>query len=49
MTILTWCENCSEDMHQNGGKSCQYCDEEYCIDCIEDHELYCDENPDNKD
>jgi hypothetical protein len=41
MTLLTWCENCDNDMHVNGGRACKYCEEEYCLDCIKDHEINC--------
>lgn len=41
MTHLTWCEDCGDDMHVNGGKACEYCDSEYCYDCIKEHEEYC--------
>jgi len=47
MTILTWCEDCSEDMDKWGGRSRQYCNEEYCYGCIENHEKYCNKNPKN--
>ena len=47
-TILTWCENCGEDMHVNGGGTCNYCGKEFCYGCLEGHEHFCEENPDNK-
>lgn len=40
-TILTWCEDCGSDMHQNGGRSCRHCGAEFCYDCIKNHERYC--------
>ena len=48
-TMLTWCEECGEDMHVNGGRSCKHCDAEFCYNCIKEHESNCFENPANKD
>ena len=45
-TMLTWCENCGEDMHINGGRACLYCGNEFCLGCIKEHEEFCPENPD---
>jgi len=46
--MLTWCNDCGEDMHVNGGRECKYCGEEYCYDCIEEHEKYCIEQEQSK-
>ncbi len=43
MTMLTWCEECGDDMHENGGRMCQYCGGEYCYRCIKEHERTCSE------
>ena len=40
-TMLTWCEECGEDMHVNGGRMCRSCSEEFCLGCIKDHEKFC--------
>jgi len=37
MTILTWCEECGEDMHVCGGGTCDICGEELCWDCMKEH------------
>lgn len=42
-TLLTWCEECGEDMHVNGGRECKYCGNEYCYKCIKEHEKNCKE------
>ena len=47
MTFLTWCD-CGEDMGVHGGRECVHCGVECCLDCIEEHEKYCEENPDNE-
>jgi len=44
MTQLTWCDGCGEDMHANGGRSCAFCGEEYCSECILQHEMNCEED-----
>ena len=41
MTHLTWCENCSTDMHIHGGRMCEYCSGEFCFHCIDEHEKLC--------
>ena len=40
-TMLTWCEECGEDMHMNGGRECQNCSGEFCRGCIKEHEKGC--------
>lgn len=45
MTFLTWCDDCGEDMHEVGGRECQFCGDEFCYDCIEEHEKYCLDRP----
>ena len=40
-TMLTWCEECGEDMHIQGGRECQYCGDEFCYGCIVEHESFC--------
>lgn len=32
--MLTWCHNCDADMHVDGGDACDYCDEEFCYNCL---------------
>lgn len=49
MTILTWCNDCGEDMNIHGGIECRYCGEEYCLACITEHERYCPENQNQED
>ena len=44
MTQLTWCEGCGEDIHDNGGRLCAFCGEEYCSGCILQHEMNCDKD-----
>jgi hypothetical protein len=41
MTFMTWCEECDEDMHEVGGRACVHCGDEFCYDCIDEHEKYC--------
>ena len=47
-TMLTWCEGCGEDMHQNGGVMCDYCGNEYCYECIINHSMSCRDANDEK-
>lgn len=48
-TMLTWCEECGEDMHQNGGRACKFCEREFCYICITEHEKHCIDNPNSED
>ena len=48
-TQLTWCGECGEDMHVNGGGECPYCGEEFCFNCLKEHRKYCAENRQPKD
>ena len=41
MTMLTWCEDCGTDMHQEGGDSCDGCDRELCYRCLKLHIKEC--------
>lgn len=48
-TLLTWCEECGEDMHVSGGRECEHCGSEFCHECIEEHEKNCDDNPERRE
>jgi len=36
-TLLTWCEECDDDMHEKGGDYCDGCNRELCTECLEEH------------
>ena len=40
-TLLTWCEDCGDDMREFGGRSCRYCGREFCFVCMREHERDC--------
>lgn len=45
-TMLTWCEDCGEDMSEFGGRRCKYCGDEICSLCYQDHLRYCKQDND---